>query len=106
MLLAVTLLACDGERVAVEALARNPLHDVERNVDRTPVESVVVERVDAGSYVYVRTSEPRWIVGLSKPLVVGGRVRITPVGRAAGFHSARTGRTFDEVWFAVLDALP
>lgn len=100
----VWALGCGGEQLVTEALVRNPLGSIDRAVDTTEVQVTLTERVDAGSYMYVRTDEPvpRWFAGLSKPVDVGARVRIAPLGVARDFHSARTGRSFEALWFGVV----
>ena len=93
------LLACGGlEHDAMTA--SSPLLSIDRSVDRTPFEGAVTERVAAGGYAYLRVNE-RWVVGLDHGLTEGNLARVEPIGVAHQFHSARTGRTFDELWFAV-----
>ena len=104
ILLGLVGCATSGEQLATEVLVRNPLGSIDRDVDPTEVHVGVAERVDAGSYMYLRTDEPtpRWFVGLSKPVHVGARVWIAPMGVAHDFHSARTGMRFEALWFGVV----
>ena len=71
-------------------------------------EGRVVERLDAGSYVYLRVSRAgaadTWVVALRSRASIGDRVRIDAVGRAEGFHSKRLGRDFAELFFAAVRA--
>jgi hypothetical protein len=79
-----------------------------RNLDPggAPFSGVVVEEVPAGGYVYrhVRTDadELDWVVDLGDPGLVGQRVKVRPFGLATDFRSARTGRVFDHLYFAIV----
>lgn len=95
------LLACGADVEPVVVAAASPVLSIDRDVDRTPWSGTVHERVDAGGYTYLRVNEA-WVVGLDKPVAVGDTVQVRPIGRADGFESRRTGRTFDTLWFAVL----
>lgn len=97
------LLACSFEEAAVQTMASNPLLTVDRDIDTSPVQTEVAERLDAGSYVYLRTVEGAWVVGLDRPLQPGDPLRYRPIGVARGFHSGRLDRTFDAVAFAVIE---
>ena len=93
---------------AVAPRPENPLETIERlTVD--PVAGEVVEVVAAGDYAYVRLHPSSggdvWVAGFDKRLVVGDVARARRFGRATAFHSARTARTFDEVWFAVVEPI-
>lgn len=103
ILASLTLLACSTEELAVRAMVHNPLTSIERDVDRTPRDLEVVERTEAGGYVYARGASGQWVVGLAKPFAPGSRIRIHPLGRATDFHSRRLDRTFDELWFVVIE---
>ena len=71
-----------------------------------PFSGVVEEEVPAGGYVYrhVRTDGAAldWVVDLGSPGLVGQRVTVRPFGLANDFHSARTGRDFDALYFAIV----
>ncbi len=99
-MIALVLAACSWE-VAAEAAARSPLWSLDRSVDRTPFAGVVEERLDAGGYTYLRVGD-RWVVGLDHGEQVGAVVEVKPLGLARDFRSARTGRTFDALWFGVV----
>ena len=76
------------------------------------------EVVDAGSYVYVRVAvrgkdpstgtavdvdvEERWAVSFKKPFHVGDDVTVTTFAAREDFESARTGRVFSRLHFAVI----
>jgi len=67
-------------------------------------DAVVLERVPAGSYLYLRVAaqgRERWAATLASFEPRGtSLVRLTVFGRAHHFHSARLDRDFDELWFA------
>lgn len=71
-----------------------------------PFSGIVVEEVPAGGYVYRRvrtdTDELDWVVDLGDAGLVGQRVKVRPFGLATDFHSARTGRAFDHLYFAIV----
>lgn len=76
---------------------------------RERFEGRVVERIDAGSYVYLgveRASGERvWVVSLagSSGAAPGVEsVRVIAIGHAAHFTSKRLGRSFDNLYFAVV----
>jgi hypothetical protein len=69
----------------------------------------VVERLEAGSYAYLRVTREgagdAWVVGVRPRARVGDRVHVDAMGRAEGFKSKRLGRRFDELWFASVKIL-
>jgi hypothetical protein len=95
------LAACSWDEVAAGAAAHAPWETLDRTVDRSPFSGTVEERLDAGGYAYLRV-DGRWVVGLDHEEQVGDPVVVRPLGLARDFVSARTGRTFDAVWFAVV----
>ncbi len=60
----------------------------------------------AGGYVYrrVRADDDAldWTVALGGADLLGQRVRVRPFGVATDFRSARTGRVFDTLIFAIV----
>ena len=76
----------------------NPLSKVDVAVDRTPFEATVSDRIEAGDYVYLQMGD-RWTVGFDHGAEIGDRATATPIGVAHDFESARTGRTFETLWF-------
>ncbi len=77
--------------------------------ERLSFEGRVVDRLDAGSYVYLEversSGERSWTVTLSSS--DGAKrgveaVRVVAVGYASDFESKRLGRTFDGLYFAVV----
>lgn len=79
--------------------ATNPLIGAERvalgGVGR------VEEVLPAGGYTYLRVGEPeRWLVVLGEGVAPGREVAWTAYARVHDFPSRRTGRRFDELWFA------
>ncbi len=108
-LIAALWLGCAVESVERPVLvAASPLLSLDRDVDPDPWQGSVRERVEAGGYVYLDVGG-RWVVGLRKerggaPVGrVGDAVSVRTIGRASGFHSARTGRTFAQLDFAVVE---
>lgn len=99
LLLAFACAPEDVEPLVLEAAS--PLLSIDRDIDRTPWSGSVEERVEAGGYAYWKV-DGAWVVGLDKALAVGDPVEVRPIGRASHFESKRTGRTFDELWFAVV----
>lgn len=74
----------------------------------TRFEGRVVERLDAGSYTYLRVARDgapeTWVVALGSRVKAGDHVRVDAVGRASRFHSKRLGRDFHELFFAAVRA--
>ncbi|XXY45793.1 hypothetical protein WME91_37905 [Sorangium sp. So ce269] len=75
-------------------------------------EGHVVQRLDAGSYTYLEVEraegERRWVVTLSSSRGVrsrAGEVRVIAMGFAERFASKRLGRSFDGLYFAVVQPL-
>lgn len=101
MILALVF-ACSVEEAMVHTAALNPMTTLDKDIDHTPIEVTVVERVEAGGYIYLQTDEPRWLASLAKPIHPGDRVTVKPIGVARPFHSARTGRDFDALYFSVV----
>jgi hypothetical protein len=71
----------------------------------------VLERRAAGSYVYLRVAadgRERWAATVASLVPPNAeQVRLTVLGRARNFHSARLDRDFAELWFvAVRDVSP
>jgi hypothetical protein len=69
----------------------------------------VAERLEAGSYAYLRVARDgagdAWVVGMRPRARVGDRVHVDAMGRAEDFKSNRLGRRFDELWFASVKIL-
>ena len=63
---------------------------------------VIIERVEAGSYRYLRVRDDagleRWVATLGSS-ATSGRVSVHAWARAEGFESKRTGRTFSSLSF-------
>lgn len=77
--------------------------------ERIRFEGRVLERIDAGSYVYLsveRTSGDRvWVVTLasSRGAAAGvGAVSVLAIGHADRFDSRRLSRSFDDLYFGVV----
>jgi hypothetical protein len=71
-----------------------------------PFSGVVVEEVPAGGYTYRRIrrddDELDWVVAISTAELLGERVTVRPFGVATDFQSARTGRVFASLTFAIV----
>jgi hypothetical protein len=75
--------------------------------ERLSFDAVVVERLDAGSYGYLRVtrddgSAPAWIATLRPSVEVGARVHVTAFGHTRDFDSPRLKRRFDDLYFAAV----
>ncbi|HEU4408460.1 MAG TPA: hypothetical protein VFS43_24570 [Polyangiaceae bacterium] len=75
--------------------------------ERTSFDGVVLERLDAGSYGYLRVrrdgdAAPTWVVTMLPSVGVGARVHVKAYGRARDFDSRRLGRRFDDLYFATV----
>jgi len=66
----------------------------------------VIERVNAGPYVYLRLREgdgrSSWLVSLRATTPAAEHVRALVVGQAERFHSRRLGRDFSPLAFAAV----
>jgi hypothetical protein len=86
------------------APASNPLTGLTRT-DPVPLSGVVEERLVAGSYVYLALrgadGERRWVVLMGAAPPLGASAQVVSMGRRADFRSARLGREFAELHFAV-----
>lgn len=94
-------IACGVDVEPVVVAAASPLLAIDRDIDRTPWTGTIRERLEAHGYTYWQVDD-RWVVGLDKPLYAADVVVVSPIGEAREFESARTGRTFDVLQFAVL----
>jgi hypothetical protein len=69
-------------------------------------EGVVVSRLAAGQYVYLRlrdaTGAETWFVSLAATTPAAARVRALAIGRAEHFHSRRLDRDFSPLLFAAV----
>jgi hypothetical protein len=95
--------AASAEGGALGPLPRYALPAAERG----SFDATVVERIDAGSYGYLRvqrdgSAAPAWVVTMRPSVDVGARVRVTTFGHARDFDSRRLGRRFDDLYFAAV----
>lgn len=99
-----------------EALGARPLGPLSAFAlpagERLSFEGRVVQRLAAGSYTYLEVEraegERSWVVTLSSSRgarVSAGGVRVVAVGFADQFVSKRLGRSFDGLYFAVVQPL-
>jgi hypothetical protein len=83
---------------------QNPLLDSTVTPEHSTVSGHVLERVGAGSYVYLRlvdgTGAERWLVTLSGPNAQRDELTATLYARSERFHSARVDRDFSPLHFA------
>jgi len=86
---------------------RNPLeqYGLARPIE---VRGEVVERLSAGSYLYLKVHEPsgaeRWVATLTQTASSSNQVVVTVFGEAASFASHRLGRTFAPLSFGAVRA--
>jgi hypothetical protein len=92
------LLACLG----TPELPRSPLLDMTRTPEAPDVLGSVEEVISAGSYQYLRVQD-QWYATLDHGVSVGTRVRLNPLGLTTNYHSRRTDRHFDRLWFAAVE---
>jgi len=74
--------------------------------DQFAVDGRVLERVRAGSYLYLRidaAGQQHWAATLASLAPDGNDVHLTVVGRSPHFHSARLNREFEDLWFAAVN---
>jgi hypothetical protein len=100
--------------VAAIAFGRGPrgpeANPFERYALARPFETrgVVVERVPAGSYLYVRLQNEvgaqSWVVTLARTAPVDNQVHVTVFAKADTFTSKRLHRTFEPLLFGVVRA--
>ncbi|WP_437673555.1 hypothetical protein [Sorangium sp. So ce131] len=101
---------------ASEALASRAMGPLSRfalpSEAQTSFEGRVVERLNAGAYTYLQIERPggarSWAVTLASSKgarASADRVRVTAMGFADHFDSKRLGRSFDDLYFAVVRPL-
>ncbi len=101
--LCLALLAPACDRTA----PRNPLEQyrLERPIE---VRGNVLERLSAGSYLYLKVHEAsgaeRWVATLKQTASTSNQVVVTVFGEAATFASPRLGRTFSPLSFGAVRA--
>lgn len=111
-LLLTTLLvaACAQEPASAppahaSASAPSFLHEALKVVPSS-FEGTVTEVVPAGGYTYLHLQTgpdaTAWVVTLQRPAQPGDVVSVRPFGQLEQFTSARTGRRFDHLHFAIV----
>lgn len=88
----------------------NPLVGIDDSGDGALEQGVVLERIGAGSYTYLRLRSldddtERWAVVLGRGAEPGERVSVTHFGTRRDFHSRRLDRTFDRLDFVMISNL-
>lgn len=88
----------------------NPLNDPAIRPERETFSGHVVQRLNAGGYVYLQlhsssTNDTRWVVTLASASARESDVTATLYAQAAHFHSARLGRDFSPLHFASVTPL-
>jgi hypothetical protein len=84
----------------------NPIvrHATERFTER----GEVLERLNAGSYRYLRLRTEAgpevWVATLAATAPTADRIEVVVFARARDFKSARLGRSFSELWFGAARA--
>lgn len=66
------------------------------------VSGCVVERIPAGSYLYVRLDDGRWLATLRATATDSRCIESTVFARAPRFHSSRLQRDFEQLSFGTL----
>ena len=70
-------------------------------------EGRVAERIKAGSYCYMHVQTTagakHWVVTLGSGQPVGAAVRVKAMGVRTAFKSNRLNRTFDKLFFAIVN---
>lgn len=90
------------EPTAPAVVAATPLAGMTPS-DQPIWRGVVVDRLAAGSYTYLRIdvdAHERWVAVVGSGHGVGDRVVVESMGVHRDFHSRRLGRAFDELHFA------
>lgn len=112
LLLLTLLTACGEPRTApAPPAAPNPFvaHALPAAARRWR-EGIVIERIPAGPYVYLRLrqsgGESHWLVSLRATTPRGDHVRALIVGQAEHFHSQRLDRDFSPLAFAAVRSVP
>jgi hypothetical protein len=118
-LLAIALAACADEaapaqatshaasRAASQAERATMPFSIERLTESFEGSASEVLRVSGYTYVAVDTGAgTRWAVSLAKDIDEGARVRVRAFGKKEAFESKKLGRTFDELWFAIITQVP
>lgn len=84
-------------------VAASPMAGLDAPGDAPPMVGVVVERLSAGRYTYLRLgTDARWIATTGEGAHLGDRVSVRSLGSRRDFTSSRLGRTFDELVFGVV----
>jgi hypothetical protein len=97
------LLALFSALTFTAAPAANPLVGFALERPET-LRGCVVERVPAGSYLYVRLEDGRWLATLSATASAAPCITSTVFARAPRFHSQRLSRDFEPLAFGTLEA--
>lgn len=114
--LALTLAAASasGLVLAVRVVAGSPVSPVSSAAGTMPFSierltesfaGTVREVLNVSGYTYVAVdtgTETRWVVVLAKHIDEGAHVRVRAFGKKDAFESKKLGRTFDELWFALI----
>lgn len=92
---------------AATAVKGNPLRGASPLADDGLFSAVIVERVAAGGYTYVRLKteqgEHRWLATMGDGEAPGVQVAVHAYSSREDFHSRRTGMTFDRLLFGSIE---
>ena len=91
------------------AAATNPLLDMKAAPSAEPTVAVVEERIAAGNYSYLRLKSGEgeyWLATMGAGEQPGTRVQARTYGVHEDFHSRRTGKTFDRLYFGEVELSP
>lgn len=107
--LLLLLLLGVGVALARPASAENPLARYALS-EPTRLHGQVLERVPAGSYLYLRlrddSGREHWVATLRATASSSDDVTVTVVSRAPSFTSKRLGRAFEPLLFGAVSSTP
>lgn len=102
--------AITGAAVFATTLSRGGNPIARHATDPFTEQGLVLERLDAGSYRYLRLRTNAgfevWVATLAATAPTADLVDVVVFARAHDFKSARLRRTFSELWFAAARATP
>lgn len=108
--LALLVAACDAPVATASAppsAARAMPFAIERLTETFSGTAQEVLKVSGYTYVAVDTGAGvRWAVTLQKDIDEGAPVHVRAFGKKSAFESKKLGRTFDELWFAIVTQVP
>ena len=108
----VVLVVCEArEEQRPGTVPSNPIAHFRLNAaERQPFSGAVQARLDAGPYRYLQVhpddgGAPVWVATLALAEPGDVHVRVSPIARAAQFHSSRLQRDFAPLWFGRISSM-